>query len=77
MDDNVSELYNKYLETFFHEHKAFSDAQKINLGHEYDPINLFLETYNHDVWFEKEVLTMRIQERVIKKNMFIDLTCHH
>ena len=49
MDDNVSELYNKYLETFFHEHKAFSDAQKRNLGHKYDPINLFLETYNHEI----------------------------
>ena len=77
MYDNVSELYNKYLEIFFHEHKAFSDAQKRNLGNKYDPINLFLETYNHDVWFENEVLTIRIQERVIKKNMLIDLTCHH
>ena len=55
MYDNASELYNEYQEFYFDEYKALSHVQKIKLGNKYDPINLFLETYNYDVWFENEV----------------------
>ena len=54
MYDNASKLYNEYLEIYFDEYKALSDAQKRKLGNKYDPINLFLETYNYDAWFENE-----------------------
>ena len=49
--DNVSELYNEHLETYSDEYKTtLSDAKK-ELGNIYNPINLFFETYNYDVWF--------------------------
>ena len=44
--DNASELYSVYLEVYFDEYKALSDAQKRNLGNKYNPINLFLQTYS-------------------------------
>ena len=40
----------------FDEYKALSDAKKIRMGNKYDPINLFLETYNY-VWFGNEEST--------------------
>ena len=52
MYDNASGLYNEYLQICFD--KSLSDAQKGELGNKYDPINLFLETYNYHVWFENE-----------------------
>ena len=52
--DNASELNNVYLEIYFDEYKALSDAQKRNLGNKYKPIKLFLETNNYNVWFENE-----------------------
>ena len=39
------------------EYKTLSDAQRTKLGNKYDPINLFRETYNYDVWFENVELT--------------------
>ena len=33
---------------------TLSDNQKRNLDNKYDPVNLFPETYNYDVWFENE-----------------------
>ena len=27
------------------------------MGNKYDPVNLFLEIYNYDLWFENEELT--------------------
>ena len=44
MYDNVSELYNEYLETYFDEYNTLSDAQERELHDKYDPIDLFLET---------------------------------
>ena len=52
--DNASELYNEYLEIYLDEYKALSDVQKRNLGNKYDPINLFIEKYNHYVCFENK-----------------------
>ena len=52
--DIVSELYNEYIEIYFDQQMAFSDVRKRNLGSRYDPTNLFLETYNYDVWFENK-----------------------
>ena len=43
-----------HLEIYFDEYKTLSDVQKRKLGNKYDPINLILETYNYDVWFENE-----------------------
>ena len=53
MFDNASELYSQYLEIYFDEYKALSDIKK-RKSNKYDPINLFLETYNYYVWFENE-----------------------
>ena len=54
--DNASELYNEYLEIYCDEYKALSDAHKRKLDNKYDPINLFLETYNYNVSFENQKL---------------------
>ena len=54
MYDNASELYNEYLEIYFEENKALSDAKKRESGNKYDPINLFLEKCNYDIWSENE-----------------------
>ena len=42
------------LEICFYKYKALSDVKKRKLVNKYDPINLFLEAYNYDVWFESE-----------------------
>ena len=55
--DNASELYNEHLEIYFDQYKTLSDAQKRNLVNKYDPINLFLDTYDYNVWFENEKST--------------------
>ena len=55
--DNASELYNEHLQIYFDQYKTLSDAQKRNLGNKYDPINLFLDTYDYNVWFENEKST--------------------
>ena len=57
-----------YLEIYFDKYKASSDAQKRKLGCKYNPINLFLETYNYDMWFENEEST-EATKTVIKKNL--------
>ena len=60
--NNASELYNEYLETYFDEYNTLSDAQERELHDKYDPINLFLEIYNYNIWFENE------EELIDKKN---------
>ena len=61
MYDNASELYNEYLEIYYDQYMALSDAKKKNLGNKYDPKNLFLQGYDYGVWLEestdKEKLT--------------------
>ena len=57
MYDTVRELHNDLLEIYFYKYKAVSDGKKGKLGNKYDPINLFLETYNYNVWFENEELS--------------------
>ena len=37
--------------------QVFYKCYKRELGNKFDPINLFLETYNYDVCFENEELT--------------------
>ena len=34
--------------------RLFQMLEKRKLVNKYDPINLFLEAYNYDVWFESE-----------------------
>ena len=36
MYNNTSELYNKYLEIYFNQYDALSDAKKRNLVYKYD-----------------------------------------
>ena len=43
-----------YIETYFDQYMALSDKKKRKLGNKYDPISLFLETDNHDDWFENQ-----------------------
>ena len=57
MYDNPSQTKLKYLEIYFEDDKTLSDARKRKLGNKNDPINLFLETYNYDVWCENEKMT--------------------
>ena len=69
MFDNASEPYNQYLEIYFDEYKALSDIKKRKLSNKYDPINLFLETYNYYVWFENEESADTQEE--IKKSLYL------
>ena len=58
--NNSSKLYSEYLEIYYYQYIAASDARK-KLGNKYDPKNLFLEGYGYGVWLEeltdKEKLT--------------------
>ena len=68
MYDTSSELYNDLLEVYFHKFKALSDFKKRKLSRKYDPVNLFLEAYKYDVWFENR-LTQK--ETLIKNNRLV------
>ena len=63
---NASEMYNEYLETYFHEYTALSDNKKSNLDNNCDPVNLFLfDVYNYDDWLKnKESPETDIKESV-------------
>ena len=72
MYDNTSELYNEYLSIYFDQYTALSNAAKGKLGNNYDPDNLFLETYNYDAWFENEE---SIDTKKLMKNLPIYRQC--
>ena len=57
MYDKASDLYYDLLATHFNEHNELSDAKRNTIKHKYDPKNIFLETYNFDIWFENEELS--------------------
>ena len=44
----------KNLKIYFDDYKAPSDAQRRKLSNKSDPINLFLETNDYDVWYGNE-----------------------
>ena len=56
MYDNASKLYNLCLGIYFDQYNSLSDAQKKELDNMHDPINLFFQTCNYDIWFENEKL---------------------
>ena len=58
-------MYNISLETYFDQYMFLSD-------NEYDPINLFLDTYNYDDWFESK--KSNDTTRNIEKEEFLDLS---
>ena len=58
-------MYNVYLETYFNQYLFLSD-------NEYDAINLFLDTYNYDDWFESKKSNDTIRKS--EKEEFIDLS---
>ena len=47
-------MHNVYLETYFGQYMALSDNKKRKLDHKYDSVNLFLETFNCEDWFENK-----------------------
>ena len=47
------------LETYFDEDNELSDAKRKKIELKYDSNNLFLKTYNYDLWFKNEELTDR------------------
>ena len=47
------------LETYFDEYNELSDAKRKDIELKYDPTNLFLKTYNYELWFENEETTDR------------------
>ena len=47
-------MHNVYLETYFGQYMALSDNKKRKLDYKYHPVNLLLETYNCDYWFENK-----------------------
>ena len=65
-----SELYSTYLGIYFGQHMAFPDASKKELGDKCNPINLFLDIYNYDDWFENEefgMLPLKCDEEKVKE----------
>ena len=54
MYNAASELCNNLLKTYFDEYYELPDAKRNEMERNYNPIDLFLETYNHDIWFETE-----------------------
>ena len=53
-NDKASELHNDLLEIYFDEYNDLTVAKRKNLNSKYDPVNLFLETYYYENWFENE-----------------------
>ena len=47
MYDNDLELYNEFLEIYFDEYKALSDAKIRELDNKHEDANLFLERCNY------------------------------
>ena len=45
----------------------FFQMLKKELGNKYNPTNLFLETYNYNVWLENEELTDTTSEKSCKE----------
>ena len=60
--DTASELYNDFLGIYFDEYNKLPDATENKMEPKYDPDNLFLKTYNYDVWFENEESTNTSRE---------------
>ena len=52
--NNVSELYNEYLEIYFNQYMTLSDAKKWTLGDKYNLESLFLKGYYYNVWSENK-----------------------
>ena len=50
-------MYKVYVETYFDQCMALSDSKERKLGNKYYPINLFLQTFNYDDWFENKKST--------------------
>ena len=51
----------------------FFQMLKKELGNKYNPTNLFLETYNYNVWLENEELTNTTSEKSYKEES-VDLS---
>ena len=51
----------------------FFQMLKKELGNKYNPTNLFLETYNYNVWLENEELTDTTSEKSCKEES-VDLS---
>ena len=68
MYDKASELYNDSVGIYFHECNEFSNAKRKKLEPEYDPVNLFLETYDSDPQLENEE-SIDTTKKVINKNL--------
>ena len=66
---NASELYNEYLEIYFDQYMILLDTRE-KMGIKYNPINLFF------TGFKMKNQIMQLQEKMIKKNLLIYLTCH-
>ena len=54
MYDTASNLNNQLLEICFDECNNFSDAIKNKIDPKYDPINLILDAYDYEEWFQEE-----------------------
>ena len=54
MYNAASELYNNLLKIYFDEYYELPDAKRNKMERNYNPIDLFLKTYNYDIWFETE-----------------------
>ena len=70
MYNTSAELYSTYLRIYFGQHMAFPDASKKELGDKCNPINLFLDIYNYDDWFENEefgMLPLECDEEKVKE----------
>ena len=57
--ETAAELYNDFPETYFDGYNELSDAKGKPIELKYDTTNLFLNTYNYNLWFENEELTDR------------------
>ena len=63
----ASELHNELFETYFEECNELSDGKRKNIELKYDLTNLFLKTFNYDLWFENK-------EEATDKEEFVDLS---
>ena len=72
----VLELCNEYIEIYFNQYITLLNAQKKIFGNKYNPINLFLDICDYNVWFENEKSTDKTSRKSDQEEFETYLTSH-
>ena len=63
MYDKDSELYNEFLEIYYHKYYGLSNDKRKIIESKYDPKDLFLDGYDYSMWSENK------EESIVKEEL--------